>query len=97
MKVNLEKIENNTAYLDIEVDAEQFDEAMQESYKKNAKRFSVPGFRKGKAPRTLVERYYGPEVLYEDAVEFILPKAYQKGVEEYNIEPVDQPKFDIEE
>lgn len=97
MKVSLTKKENNTAYFNLEVSKEQFEKALEEAYKKNAKRFVVPGFRKGKAPRILVERYYGPEVLYQDAAEIVLPKAYQKGIEDLKLEPVDRPKFDIEQ
>lgn len=97
MKVSLSKKENNTAYLNLEIDKEQFERALEKAYRKNAKRFTVPGFRKGKAPRILVERYYGPEVLYQDAAEIVLPKAYQKGIEDLKLEPVDRPKFDIEQ
>lgn len=97
MKVNLEKIEKNTAYLNFEVDEEQFESAMEKSYKKNVKRFSIPGFRKGKAPRRIIEMHYGPEVFYEDAAQFVLPEAYEKGVEEYELNPIDQPQFDIQQ
>jgi len=97
MKVNLEKIENNVATLKIEVSEEEFEKALEKSFKKNAKRFNVPGFRRGKAPRSIVERYYGPEVLYEDAAEFALSEAYKIGIEENNLEPVDHPDFHIEQ
>lgn len=97
MKVNLEKIENNKAYLNFEIDAEHFEAAMERSYKKNVKRFAVPGFRRGKAPRKLIEMHYGPEVFYEDAARFLLPEAFQKGVEEFKLEPVDQPTYDIQQ
>jgi len=97
MKVNLEKIEKNKAYLNFEIDEEQFEAAMERAYKKNVRRFAIPGFRRGKAPRKLIERHYGPEVFYEDAAKFLLPEAYQKGVEEYKLEPVDQPSFDIQQ
>jgi len=97
MKVNLEKIENNVATLKIEVNEEEFEKALEKSFKKNAKRFNVPGFRRGKAPRSIVERYYGPEVLYEDAAEFALSEAYKIGIEENKLEPVDHPDFQIEQ
>lgn len=97
MKVNLEKIEKNTAYLNFEVDAEQLEKAIQQAYKKNAKRFAIPGFRRGKAPRKLIEMHYGPEVFYEEAIQILLPEVYQKGVEEYKLQPVDQPKFDVQQ
>lgn len=97
MKVNLEKIEKNKAYLNFEIDEGQFENAMEQAYKKNVKRFAIPGFRRGKAPRKLIELHYGPEVFYEDAAQFLLPEAYQKGVEEYKLEPVDQPQFDVQQ
>lgn len=97
MKVNLEKIEKNKAYLSFEIDEEQFETAMERAYRKNVKRFTIPGFRRGKAPRKLIERHYGPEVFYEDVANFLLPEAYKKGVEEYKLEPVDQPSFDIQQ
>lgn len=97
MKAELEKIENNTAKLRLELDEQEFDKALDISFKKNKKRFLVPGFRKGKAPRNIVEMQFGPAVLYEDAAEHILPRAYKQAVQEHNLEPVDEPKFDIEQ
>ncbi|MCR4431612.1 MAG: trigger factor [Tepidanaerobacteraceae bacterium] len=97
MKISLEKIENNTAVLKFEVDEEQFEQAMEQAYRKDAKKFAIPGFRRGKAPRKLIEMHYGPEVFYESAAEIILPQAYQKGVQQYHLEPVDQPAYDIEQ
>jgi len=97
MKINLEKIENNKAYLNFEIDEEQFEAAMERAYKKNVNRFVIPGFRRGKAPRKLIEMHYGPEVFFEEAAKILLPEAYQKGVEEYKLEPVDQPTFDIQQ
>jgi trigger factor len=97
MKVNLEKIENNTAVLKLEVDEEQFEKALEQAYRKNVRRFAIPGFRRGKAPRRLIELHYGPEVFYEDAAEIVLPEAYKRAVEEHHLEPVDQPRFDIEQ
>lgn len=95
MKANLEKLENNLATLKIEVDRKQFEEAIEKSYRKNVKKFNIPGFRKGKAPRKIIEARYGEEVFYEDAINYILPEAYTKAVEETGIEPVSQPNFDI--
>lgn len=97
MKVNLEKIEKNKAYLNFEIDEGQFEKAMEQAYRKNVKRFTIPGFRRGKAPRKLIEMHYGPEVFYEEAAQILLPEAYQKGVEEYKLEPVDQPQFDVQQ
>ncbi len=97
MNVKVENIEKNVVQLEIEVDAEKFEEGMQKSFYKNAKRFTVPGFRKGKAPRKIIERYYGEQVFYEDAINFICPEAYDKAIEENNIHPVDHPEIDIKQ
>ena len=74
-----------------------FEKAMNKSYIKNKGRFVIPGFRKGKAPRAIIERYYGEAVFYEDAFNEIFPEAYSKAIEENNIEPVDQPELDIKQ
>ncbi len=95
MKVNVEKLENNKVKLEIEVDAEQFDQAMQKAYLKNRGHITIPGFRKGKAPRKVIERYYGEGVFYEDAINEACPTAYDEAVRESGIEPVDQPDIDI--
>jgi len=97
MNVKLEKKEKNIVELEIEVDAGVFEEGLEKAFRKNAKRFNVPGFRKGKAPRNIVERYYGPEVFYEDALNEIFPKAYEEAVKETNIFPVDRPELDIKQ
>jgi trigger factor len=97
MGIKVENVEKNVVELEIEVDAAKFQEAMQKSFFKNAKRFSVPGFRRGKAPRAIVERYYGEEVLYEDAINIICPEAYDKAIEEQGLEPVDRPEIDIKQ
>ncbi len=96
MKVNkFEDVEKNVVQLEIEVDAAKFEEGMQQSFKKNASRFNVPGFRKGKAPRNIVERYYGEQALYDDAINIVCSEAYDQAVEEKNLEPVDRPEIDI--
>ncbi|MCX7710641.1 MAG: trigger factor [Clostridia bacterium] len=97
MNVKVENIEKNVVQLEIEVDAAKFEEGMQKSYLKNAKRFNIPGFRRGKAPRKMVERYYGEQVLYEDAINFVCPEAYDKVVEEKDLHPVDRPEIDIKQ
>ncbi len=97
MSVKMEKKEKNTIQLEIEVDAAKFEEGLQKSYLKNVKRFNVPGFRKGKAPRSIVERHYGEEVLYEDAINIVCSEAYDKAVEENDIHPVDRPDIDIKQ
>lgn len=95
MSSQLENLENNTAKLRIEVDAATFDEAIKKAYKKNVKKFKVPGFRVGKVPQNVVEQYYGEAVFYEDAIDEVFPQAYSAAIEENNLEPVDLPKIDI--
>lgn len=97
MNVKVENIEKNVVQLEIEVDAEKFEEGMQKSYLRNKKRFNVPGFRKGKAPRNIIERYYGEEILYEDAVNIIFPEVYDEAVKQSDIHPVERPEVDIKQ
>ncbi len=92
-----EQTEKNTVKLTIEVDKEAFEKALEKAYKKNVKQIALPGFRKGKAPRKLIEKYYGEAVFYEDAVNFVCPDAYEYAVKEAGISPVDRPEIDIEE
>jgi trigger factor len=95
MSVKIENVEKNVVQLEIEVDAAKFEEGMQKSYKKNVSKFSIPGFRKGKAPRNIVERFYGEQVLYDDAINIVCGEAYEIAVEENNLKPVDRPELDI--
>ena len=88
-------MEKNTVKLEIQVEAKAFDEYLNKAFLKNKSRFKIPGFRKGKAPRAMVERYYGEHVLYEDAINFACADAYDKAIDENNIEPVDRPEIDI--
>jgi trigger factor len=97
MSAKIEKVENNVAHLEIEVEASKFQEAVKKSYIKNVGQFAIPGFRKGKAPRKIIETYYGEGVFYEDAVNIIIPEAYDEAVEETKIEPVEQPSIDIKQ
>lgn len=97
MNSKLEKIENNVATLEISVSPEILEEGIMKSYLKNVKKFNIPGFRKGKAPRKIVERHYGEAVFYEDAINIICPDAYDEAVKEHNLEPVDRPDIDIVE
>ena len=91
-----EQLDKNVVKLTIEIDKEAFEAAMTKSFKKNVKYINIPGFRKGKAPRHLVEKYYGEAVFYEDAINFVCPDAYEFAVKEAGIEPVDRPEIDIE-
>ncbi|HDK7158390.1 TPA: trigger factor [Clostridium botulinum] len=95
MNVKVENIEKNVVKLEITVDSEKFNEAVKKSFKKNAKRFNVPGFRKGKAPLNIIKKYYGEGVLFEDAINFCCEDTYPKAIEENNIRPVDYPQIDV--
>ncbi|RKD21599.1 trigger factor [Caminicella sporogenes DSM 14501] len=97
MNSKILKKENNRVTLEIKVSAEDFEKAIQESYMKNRKRFNIPGFRKGKAPRKIIEMQYGEGIFYEDAINIVLPKEYDKAIKQHNLEPVDRPDVDIEE
>jgi len=97
MKALLEKKENNRAHFAVEIPEENFEEALQKAYLKNRHRFNIPGFRKGKAPRKIIEMNYGKEIFYEEAINLILPDAYTEAIEELKLEPVDAPEVDIEE
>lgn len=89
------KIETNKYELEITVDKDKFESAVEKAFKQNAKRINVPGFRKGKAPRSVIERYYGEGVFYEDAVNALYPEEYEAAVKEAGIEPVDQAEVEI--
>ena len=95
MSVQVEKLEKNMAKLTIEVPAEEVEKALQKAFLKNKNSISVPGFRKGKVPRQMIEKMYGPEVFYEDAVDEMLPGAYEKAVEECGEDVVSSPAIDI--
>lgn len=97
MKVDYVKKEKNTVYFDAQFTPEEFEEAVQKAYIANRSRFNIPGFRKGKAPRQLIELNYGKEIFYEDAINELLPEAYSKAIEEFNLEPVDRPDVDIDD
>lgn len=95
MSLQVEKLENNTAKLTIEVAAEEFDKAIQAAYKKNKNKFNVPGFRKGKVPYAMVEKMYGAVVFYEDAANDIIPKAYADAAAESELEIVARPEINV--
>ena len=97
MSHTYEKLSGNKAKLTFTIPAEQFDEAMQQAFLKLRKRINVPGFRKGKAPRRMIETLYGESIFYDDAFEIIFPDAYRAAVEEYDLKPVDQPQVDLDE
>ncbi len=95
MKASAERIEKNTVLLEVEVGQEQFSNAIEKAYKKLVTKVNVPGFRKGKAPKAILERYIGKQALVDEAVEIVLPEAYMKAVEDTGIEPVSQPELEM--
>ncbi|TSB46267.1 trigger factor [Alkalicoccobacillus porphyridii] len=96
MSAKWEKQEGNQGVLTVEVEAEKVTNALDEAFKKVSKKVNVPGFRKGKVPRSLFEKQFGVESLYQDALDILLPEAYAGAVEETGITPVDRPDIDIE-
>lgn len=95
MSYTVENLEKSMAKITITVSAEAFEEAMVKSYNKNKKNISIQGFRKGKAPRKMVEKLYGPEVFYEDAANFAIPDAYEEAAKESGLEIVSRPEIDV--
>lgn len=97
MNSKFERLENNKVVLEITVSAEVLEKGMAKSYHKNAGNFKIDGFRKGKAPRSFIEKMYGEGVFYEDAINEVCPDAYDEAVKAHNLEPVDRPDIDIVE
>ena len=95
MSLQVEKMEKNMAKLTIEVSAEDLDKAMQNAYQKAKGRISIPGFRKGKAPRKMIEQMYGKGIFLEDAANALIPEHYSKALAECDLEIVSQPKIDV--
>lgn len=97
MSVQVEKLEKSMAKLTIEVDAAEFDSAVNKAYQKNRSKISLPGFRKGKAPRTMIEKMYGAGIFYEDAANMIIPDAYESAAKESELVIVAQPEITVEQ
>ncbi len=95
MSLQVEKLEKNMAKLTIEVSAEELEKAIQGAYLKQRKHISVPGFRKGKVPRQMIEKMYGVEIFYEDAANALIPEAYAKAYDESELAIVSQPSIDV--
>lgn len=95
MNSKVEKIETNVVKLEITVETEKFNEAMKKAYAKNAKKFNIPGFRKGKAPMNIIKKYYGEGVFYEDAINFCCDDTYPQALKDNDVNPVDYPQIDI--
>ena len=96
MNSSMEKISSNKVKLRLELEAQAFEEAVQKAYLKMRGRITVPGFRKGKAPRAVIERMYGEGVFYEEALDIVFPDMYRAAVAENGLEVVDQPSVDVE-
>ncbi|MBL4932391.1 trigger factor [Clostridium paridis] len=97
MEVKMEKIETNVVELEIRVEAAKFNEALNKAFKKNQKKFNVPGFRKGKVPMQIVKKYYGVEALLEDAINIAMDESYPEALKNNEISPVDFPEINVVE
>lgn len=95
MSLQVEKLEKNMAKLTIEVSAEELEKALQKAYLKNKNKISVPGFRKGKVPRQMIEKMYGPEIFYDDAANELLPDAYAAAADECELKLVSRPSIEV--
>lgn len=95
MSLQVEKLEKNMVKLTIEASAEEFDAAIEKAYQKNKGKINIQGFRKGHAPRAIIEKMYGVGVFYEDAANFVIPTAYEKAAKESGLEIVSQPEIDV--
>ena len=97
MSVQVEKLEKSMAKLTIEVPAKELDLALDKAYKKNRNKIAMPGFRKGKAPRAMIEKMYGAEIFFEDAANVLVPDAYEDAAKESGLEIVSQPEIAVEQ
>lgn len=95
MSLQVEKLEKNMAKLTIEVSAEELEKALQKAYLKNKNKISVPGFRKGKVPRQMIEKMYGPEIFYDDAANVLIPDAYAAAADECELKLVSRPSIEV--
>ncbi len=95
MSVTVENLEKSMAKLVVEVAAEEFEKAMQKAYMRQKKDISIPGFRKGKVPRMMIEKMYGPGVFYEDAANIVMPDAYEEAAKESGLDITSSPEIDI--
>ena len=97
MSLQVEKLEHNMAKMTIEVSAEEVEKALQAAYLKQRGSITIPGFRKGKVPRQMIEKMYGPEIFYDEAANHMISEAYSKAYDECELEIVSQPSVDIVE
>ena len=97
MSLQVEKLEKNMAKLTIEVSADELEKALQNAYMRQKNKINMPGFRKGKVPRQMIEKMYGPEIFYDDAANSLIPKAYSEAYDECELEIVSQPEINVEQ
>ena len=95
MSSKVEKLEKNKVKVEITVPVSEFEVAIDKAFRQNASKINIAGFRKGKAPRAIIEKMYGVEIMFEDAFNIIAPEAYEKAVEENKLDPVSRPEVDI--
>ena len=97
MNLQVEKLEKNMSKLTIEVSADELEKALQNAYMRQKNKINMPGFRKGKVPRQMIEKMYGPEIFYDDAANSLIPKAYSEAYDECELEIVSQPEINVEQ
>lgn len=97
MKVNFDKKEKNKVYFNVDVDWKEFEPKIDEAYKKIRSKFNIPGFRKGKVPKMIIEQNYGVQVFYDEAINIMLQDIYPKALEELDLKVVDQPDVDVKD
>lgn len=97
MKVNFDKKEKNKVYFNVDVDWKEFEPKIDEAYKKIRSKFNIPGFRKGKVPKMIIEQNYGVQVFYDEAINIMLQEIYPKALEELDLKVVDQPDVDVKD
>ena len=97
MKVTNEKTENRQAYLKIEMEPAEIEAQTETSYRRLVKTVNVPGFRRGKAPRNIFERFFGKDRLFHEMLDDLIPEAYKKAIDEQKLEPIAQPQVEVKE
>ncbi|HLB28359.1 MAG TPA: trigger factor family protein, partial [Dehalococcoidales bacterium] len=95
MKATKEKVENHQAYLTIEIEPAEMEKSLEGAYRRMVQKARIPGFRKGKAPRAIFERYVGKDSLFEDAIDHLVPDIYEQALKEQELEAIAQPKIEI--